>query len=203
MMTFEEVLAVVLRAGLYDDGRVLYSNKYRAAFSNVGIWQQPDELAAFLCFVQRYDVRSFLEIGTFHGQTFQLLSDFLTTLCPETQCCTVDLVKHPQCVPDSRYRYHLGTSADFKGQIFDLVFIDGDHSAAASRADYENVGRHARLCAFHDIDDEFIARDYPDGGCPQTWREVKAEKANTHDIFEFVAADKPCRNMGIGLLVRK
>jgi hypothetical protein len=201
MMTFEEVLAVVLRAGLYDDGRGLYSDKYRAAFSAVGIWQQPDELAAFLCFVQRYEVRSFLEIGTFQGQTFQLLSDFLTTLCPETQCCTVDLVKHPQCVPDSRYRYHLGTSADFKGQIFDLVFIDGDHSAAASRADFENVGRYAALCAFHDIDDRF-SDAHRDGGCGRTWRELKQETWRTHAAVEFISPDKPQRTMGIGLLVR-
>ncbi len=201
--TIEQIQDLVLRAGLYDDGRPLYAEKYRPYFSSAGIWQQPEELAAFLYHLQRYTIESFFEIGTFQGRTFQIIADFLTAINSNTYCCTVDPVAHVQCVRDTRYNYYVGTSKDFVGRQFDLVFIDGDHSAESARADYENVGRHARLCAFHDIDDVFIARAYPDGGCPQMWQEVKTARAHTHEIFEFVAADKPSQNMGIGLLVQK
>ena len=58
---------------------------------------------------------------------------------------------------------------------YDLVFIDGDHSPAGVRADWQNYGPMARLVAFHDIDAEhgkLTPARLADYGVHQLWTEL-------------------------------
>ncbi len=200
--SFQELHAEILACGLYSDGRPIYAERYAPHFAPAGLWQQPDELAALLHYLQDYDITSFLNIGTFNGKTFKLIADFLTARNPATVCVTVDVQKFANLNQDAQYDYCIGTSSDFAEQPFDLVFIDGDHAYASALQDFNNVGRFAHLCVFHDIEDEFIARELPNGGCVTVWRELKEALAATHTAVEFVAIDKPTNNMGLGLFVR-
>jgi hypothetical protein len=202
MKTLQQILDSVLVAGLYDDGRAIYPERFRPYFSKTGSWQQPEELAALLHYLQDYPIQSFLEIGTFQGRTFKVIADFLTELNPQVRCCTVDPIVHSDRLEDPRYTYILGTAEAVAHDSFDLVLIDGDHATNSVRSDFERVGRQAKICVFHDIEDQFIAADYPGGGAPRVWADLRRELAQTHAVIEFIAPDKPTRNMGIGVLIK-
>ena len=97
----------------------------------------------------------------------------------------------------------IGTSRDFAGRSFDLCLIDGDHSLAAVSADFDQVGRRSKMCAFHDINDA-IVESYPghDGGVPCFWRRLKAQGQNL-EFHEFVSHTRGSRVMGLGLAVQR
>jgi hypothetical protein len=202
MQSVEQIREAILAGGLYDDGRPVYAEKYRPYFSATGLWQQPDELAELLHYLQQQHIRSFLNIGTFNGRTFKFIADFLTAQNPNLVCVTVDIEQHPTLVPAPEYRYVIGTSENFAHQRFDLVFIDGAHEYAAAMRDFTLVGQYAKFCVFHDIADQWIS-ELPGGGCTAVWKELKQQCAKTHDIHEFVTADKPTQTMGLGVLAKK
>jgi hypothetical protein len=197
-MTRDEIIAAILDVGLFVDCRGnLYGEQYETAIRNDGgVWQHPDELADFLLFLSEKNIKSFLNIGTFNGRTFNLIADFLNSIQP-VRCVTVDPIDHRPAKSDA-YEYSDATSDAFVGQRFDLVFIDGHHGYEESRRDYDNVGRHARYVAFHDIDDDFIRGDQSlNGGVSRLWEELKPGA----EFVEFVAAGKPSRVMGIGVII--
>jgi hypothetical protein len=186
--TLDEIRDAILQRGLYDDGRPIYAEKYRPYFSPTGLWQQPDELAGLLHYLQQQPISSFLNIGTFNGNTFNFMADFLTQNNPNMRCVTVDNRDWGAEI-NPKYQYVIGTSRDFIGQTFDLVFIDGDHSYITARADFNFVGRTAKFCALHDIADSFIRAELPLGGCVTVWNELKKEIGNVYDTFEFIATE--------------
>ena len=61
---------------------------------------------------------------------------------------------------------------------FDLVLIDGDHSEEGCRRDFEAVREHARMVAFHDINEPH----YP--GVRAVWESVPSED---YELLEFTA----------------
>jgi hypothetical protein len=202
MQSVEQIREAILAGGLYDDGRPVYAEKYQPYFSATGLWQQPDELAELLHYLQQQHIRSFLNIGTFNGRTFKFIADFLTAQNPNLVCVTVDIEQHPTLVQAPEYQYVIGTSENFAHQRFDLVFIDGAHEYAAAMRDFTLVGQYAKFCVFHDIADQWIS-ELPGGGCTAVWKELKQQCAKTHDIHEFVTADKPTQTMGLGVLAKK
>jgi hypothetical protein len=92
---------------------------------------------------------------------------------------------------------------ELQAQSFDLAFIDADHAYDGCRADYEAIGSSASICAFHDIQDRFVA-ELPDnhGGVPRFWNELKSNTHPPDRIFEFLDHSHGESVMGIGLLVR-
>ncbi|WP_024866212.1 DUF4422 domain-containing protein [Butyrivibrio sp. FCS014] len=93
-----------------------------------------------------------------------------------------------KCIPSS--------SADYKGESYDFVFIDADHSYDGVMADYNNVGRNARvITAFHDV----YAHEYDgeNGGTVRAWNEVLA---GTEDCGHKFFSKYPDKWMGIGVV---
>jgi hypothetical protein len=88
------------------------------------------------------------------------------------------------------------TSFSFRDTHFDSVFIDGDHSFDWSWADYQNVGRHARLCAFHDIANAPYL-DLSLGGVCGAWKLLK--QTDKKSRFEEIIAHPSRQIMGIGI----
>jgi hypothetical protein len=179
-----------------DDRGNYYGEKYKDHLSfEGGLWQMPEELADLMVFLSDKKIESFLNIGTFNGLTFNLLSDFLYSFgCKK--CITIDPHNYNPPI-DERFEYLTLTSDNFKDQVFDLVFIDGDHSYNGVKKDYENVGRLAKYCIFHDIDDDFVRYGINnDGGVPRFWEEIKNEKK----YMEFIDNSKPIKVMGIGIV---
>ena len=155
-----------------------------------GSWQEPHQLAQLLILLSKYQIETFLEIGTFFGVTTSLITSFLSRYKLK-KAISIDIFSRD--IPDVEkvkkilpIDFQLKTSQDFKDQHFDLCFIDGDHNYQGVKTDFENVGQFSTFCAFHDI----INHQVP--GVIQFWNEIKKQ----YPYHEFTHAD----TFGIGLL---
>lgn len=203
----DRLTRLVGAAGLAHDPRGLYgADEVYCNRIPRGLWQIPRQVARFLVFLSRRDVRTVLEIGTFTGYTFAVVMTYLSRFYSGAVGVTVDIAdaRPARAVATGRFsgRFARGTAADFAGEVFDLCMIDADHSYDAVQADYEMVGARARLCMFHDINDQFV-EEFPGnaGGVPRFWRELKARRP-APTLHEFCCHTEGRSVMGIGVVER-
>ena len=76
---------------------------------------------------------------------------------------------------------------------FDFVFIDGDHSYAGMKADWENYGPMGKIVGFHDIGGALP-------GCRRCWLEIK--DSSGYRTEEFIHGI-PAPEYGIGIVHRE
>lgn len=197
-------------AGLVFDERMLYGadNQYMN-FSRAGLWQIPMQLARCLVHLSKYHISKIIEVGTWSGWTISFMTAYLLRFNSNLEVVTVDVADEfgfgsspmTQSLP---IVFHKGTSADFRGQVFDLAFIDADHSYTSCLNDYESVGRTASICMFHDINDQYVIGWKGNrGGVPTLWGELSANLLPQDHVLEFLDHSEGDRTMGIGLIVRK
>ena len=174
--------------------------------SQQGLIQIPREYARFLVLTGQYRPASYLEIGCFNGATACLATAYLQRFNPALQAVSIDVFPAFVFYSEVRdllpLRYEVGaTSFDFREQPFDAVFIDGDHSFEWSWADYQNCGRSARICAFHDVNNAPYLELHM-GGAPAVWELVKQQEKNARieEIFEHPTGEAL---MGIGVRIRE
>lgn len=170
--------------------------------SQQGVIQLPREFARYLQLAAQQRPASYLEIGTFNGATACLATAYLARFNPSFAATTVDLwpgfLFYDEVKALLPLSYAVGqTSCDFAGARFDAVFIDGDHSFDWAWADYRNVGRHARLCALHDVNNAPY-RELPLGGVCGVWDVLRRDEAAGAEFVEIF--EHPSREiMGIGV----
>ena len=90
------------------------------------------------------------------------------------------------------------------GRDLDVLYIDGDHSYAGVKADFElyiSLVRPGGIIVFHDIVPDYKTRygietSSDVGGVPQFWAEIKASHAKVEEVVEDYAQD----GYGIGIL---
>jgi hypothetical protein len=162
--------------------------------------QQPRQLAEALLFLDDKKINTYFEIGTFNGVATCLISAFLIRNNPEFRGTTIDNLR----VIDGDLYHFLtdscdvavanGISDNYKQSVHDLVFIDGDHTYEWISRDYENVGKYAKYCMFHDINDEWVPSTAGDDGVMRFWRELEGDKC------EFCQHPENKRYFGIGIL---
>jgi hypothetical protein len=122
-----------------------------------GIYQTPAQIAKALVYLSDIQINTFLEIGVFQGGNFLFMSEYLRRFNPDIRCFGIDPTNYinpeiRQIIDLSEWmRFASVTSDQIQGRRFDLVFIDGDHTENWIKRDYENVGRHAKVCMIHDI----------------------------------------------------
>jgi predicted O-methyltransferase YrrM len=174
------------------------------------------EIIGFLDYAAFHAPRTVVEIGTASGGTHFLLGAALPSV---TLKVGVDLfVRNTRLLetfarPGCTQRFVHGSSRDaatvaavrtaLSEQPIDLLFIDGDHSYAGVRADFELYAplvRPGGLIAFHDIVPDYRTRYGRDtgryaGDVPRFWREIRDRFAETR---EFVA-DPHQDGLGIGV----
>ncbi len=165
-----------------------------------GLQQIPEEFAAFCVFLSKLSFDTAVEIGVYRGRSAFFLCAVMARKNENLKYKMVDLKdriddydmfkkKLPQLekvIPSN--------SEELKGENYDFVFIDADHSYDASILDYNNVGQYAnRITAFHDIYDH--GYDNRNGGIVRTWREVLTRTPNNNHV---TFSKYPDEWMGIG-----
>lgn len=171
--------------------------------STVGLIQLPSEYVDFLLLLRGRRIRSFCEIGIDRGGFAAVTAAYLLRCCGLEEYHCVDPVD--AFVDRDHYagllplRFHIpATSCDLAGRSFDAVFIDGDHSYGWVKRDFINLGRHARICVFHDIRGHEY--DHLDGGVVRFWAEVKESYRDRCSILELAHSGPYW--MGIGVMLR-
>lgn len=157
------------------------------------------EIEALLALIRAEHPRRVLEIGTANGGTLYLLA---WASSADAELLSLDIQRYDRLrrrlfksfgrkrkrVVVMHADSHLDTTREAVTQFFDslpidLLFIDGDHSEAGVRRDYELYAplvRRGGLIAFHDIVAGVADRV---GGVPAFWREVRS---TLDDPVEFV-----------------
>jgi hypothetical protein len=170
------------------------------------IWQYPNQFAPYMAWLcsQASSIGSYLEIGTRHGGTFITHVETLRRLNPKFErAVAVDLMQQPEILAPYEYRRQDSQSAGFLdwvgGQMFDLVFIDGDHSYAAVRRDAESTFARCNIQVLHDITSDICP------GVGTYWREYKQQNGVTHDFREFTDQYESVNGsfLGIGVACRR
>jgi hypothetical protein len=174
-------------------------------------FQLPIQFGPYLAEAARRDVASYLEIGVEHGGTFAITVEVMRRLQPMRTAIAVDLGPIPRLLaryrrrrPEVEFAAVNSGSEDFRRLLrergpFDLVLIDGDHSEEGCRRDFEAVRGHARMVAFHDLNEPH----YP--GVRAVWESVPEAG---YEKLEFTAQydelmDTVGPRFGIGLAIRR
>lgn len=198
----DTIVEIIRGIGLRYDDRDVYGAE--SAYMNHtinGLWQIPQQLAKAMVVLSRQNIDTFLEVGTHTGYTSSVLTAYLHRFNPRLQAVTIDpqdfFIHYPSIRSMIPLEYRSCTSEDFRGSSFDCVLIDGDHAYDSVRTDFENVGRQARICMFHDINDDLVGFE----NVPKFWEELVASNSfrETHEILE---CPSNMRTMGIGIGIR-
>jgi hypothetical protein len=176
--------------------------------SHQGITQVPLEFARWLRLLADLPIRSYLEVGCYNGNTACLATAYLQRLNPQFQAVTIDLWPWFLFYREVRnlipLEYRVGVNSfHLVDERFDAVFIDGDHSFEWTWADYQNVGRSARVCGLHDVNSQHYFETLEVGGCPTVWELIKqtegGEGIELIELFDHPAGN----NFGIGARLRR
>ena len=199
-----EVVANLTRAfGIVQWGPVSFGKD--EIFKNptvdmAGIYQTPDQIAEMLVYLSGFKINSFIEVGVFQGGNFFFMSEYLKRFNPNIKCTGIDPTGAQHMNGEIRdiietdlfLSFKTITSDQVAGMEFDLAFLDGDHSAAWIKKDWDNVGRHAKICAIHDIQGPV---------CPDVVKFWKALKKDNEDktTMEFLKSttDQPTKGIGV------
>jgi hypothetical protein len=194
---------LLLELGLHDptngfvpDSLLAYTGK------GLSIWRCPNEFARYLVWLAaRPPIRSYLEIGVESGGSFITTTEYLRRFHPLRAAIGLDPVLSPPVFDyvsrSDGVHFIQGTQASEElrwlieqlGEV-DLVFIDGDHSPDAVRADWEFARSHSRYVAFHKI----MAKNRP--GVTSLWEEIRSTHPKN---WEFVDSRwRPNLGAGIG-----
>jgi len=160
-----------------------------------GIYQTPDQIAKALVYLSDFEIRTYLEVGVFQGGNFLFTSEYLKRFNPHIRCIGIDPTGYLN--PEIKEIIEKDISMSVKsissdaiaGQEFDLVFIDGEHTTEWITKDWNNVGKQAKMCMLHDIQETT---------CPEVvefWNKLKAKKK----VAEFLdhTSDVPLHGVGI------
>jgi hypothetical protein len=162
------------------------------------IGQTPNQIAKALVYLSDFKIHSFCEIGICYGGNFLFMSEYLRRFNPDIECTGVD----PSDYLDSEVKeiidaegwlhYEKVISDEIAGRKFDLVFIDADHTKEWIVRDYDNVGRYAHICMFHDVQETL----WPDAVVE--WNKLKS--ITDKEVMEFLDCEVGFTTHGIGMI---
>lgn len=175
---------LIRELGLYDDGRLVYHDENQYINIRSGIWQEPSQFGSLLSFLTNQKINSYCEIGPFQYWSFVLICAALSRNTENLKTVGVDKLHN---VPfeisqilkklNIDHVHYTRDSFYIKDQIFELVFIDADHSYQGVKNDWINVGQYSKICLFHDINDFNIKNDPKDQDGPRrVFEEVEGAK---------------------------
>jgi hypothetical protein len=202
----------LLDVGLNDELRDEFPAALHHAGGGLRLWQYPNQFAPYLIEISRHGVRRYLEIGVRYGGSFVTTVEYLARFGDLEEAVAVDidpivtLLPYPLEQPAVKLMQADTQTETFERWVertgpFDLAFVDGLHTLAGCRRDFESVRDHARLIAVHDIVNHLV----PDVGT--MWRAIRHEYADEFEFHEFVdqypGVGGDAGHMGIGLAIRR
>ena len=196
-----EVVANLVRAfGIVQWGPEVFGDE--EYFKNpypymAGIYQTPNQISKALVYLSDMEINTYLEIGVFQGGNFLFVSEYLRRFNPNIRCIGIDptdflndeikwLIDHETFIS-----FKSINSDSVIGQEFDLVFIDGEHTTEWINKDWNNVGKFAKICIIHDIQETTC----PD--CIEFWNKLRQSKKK---ILEFLDYSSKIPTQGIGII---
>lgn len=193
----DHLIKIIKIWGIIDDPVINFG--YNDCRSQNGLFQQPEQLAPALIYLSKKKIKRYLEIGTFIGSSATFISIYLSRF-NELSTLAVDRDNnYDQNLLNlankySKVEFLKGTSDDIKGYKSDLCFIDADHKYQSVKNDYQNIGGTAKICMFHDINDEGTVKDRDGSGTVRFWNEIKKP-----EYLEFKDHPLGLNVMGIGI----
>jgi len=206
---------IIIRCGFNNEILEEQPSVVRENGGGLRIWQYPSQFARFLTdVVNRYAIRSYLEIGCRWGGTFILMSEYLRLLNgSNVKTVAVDIIR-PDVVIDycegqeNSSFLQLNSTSEAYGVFiadknFDMIFIDGDHSYEGVKADYEMNKCNGNMFVFHDITNSACM------GVNRFWNELCETAKEEFIFYEFteqyaeVYAKRQRAYLGIGVAVRR
>ncbi|MEW6278116.1 MAG: hypothetical protein AB1758_05805 [Candidatus Eremiobacterota bacterium] len=166
------------------------------------VLQNREELIGYLEFIQKENIRSYLEVGVWTGRLLALLQRIFRfdKVAAADIGWAQTVFGLPLHLPPETIRFqgssHGREYEEWRRSLghFDLVMIDGDHSLDGVRRDFEINRRHPhRFLAFHDI-----VGGYP--GCEEVrmfWQELQGNKLEI--VRPHPEVGSPRSLMGIGI----
>lgn len=195
----------VLEYGIFCFESRWYEASDNIEWNVYGLQQIPEEFADFCISIAPLRVQTAIEIGVYRGRSSYFISAILMRKNPRLRYLLVDIVDRLefftvfQSLLPCLEKDIPSTSETYKGQTFDFVFIDADHSYDASIRDFKNVGQYANMITcFHDI----YAHEYDqeNGGTVRMWKEVMQQtRGKRHHIY----SKYPDQWMGIGCVLNQ
>lgn len=194
LCTISQLEKIVCEIGLVKDNRFSYGDLYQKYVRNDsgGMYQIPLQFAEFVHFLSFKKIDSIFNIGSHNGWTITFLTHYLQCVKKDKiNVISID-IKHNSYkeLPDVGINFETGTSDGFVGQNYDLCLIDGCHLYNWVKKDYDNVGRHSKICMFHDINDQFC------NGVVKFYDEVSVGRIHK----EFLYHPNGDNVMGIGVI---
>lgn len=181
--------------------------------------QNEHELLCFISLLKDNNVKSYLEIGARHGDTFYevmkslpigsvgVAVDFPGALWG-TSASKVSLVNACEELRKLGYKIHCifgdSTTEEVINKVkkhgkFDAALIDGDHTLEGVTKDFDNYKDSAEIIAFHDIvgtgEIERVTNKQVE--VPIFWQQLKDTK-KFETLYEFVDTGS---KMGIGVIL--
>jgi hypothetical protein len=171
--------------------------------------QFPNQFGPYLAAMTEAGIRSYVEVGLDQAGSFAITVEVLRRFGLR-RALGVDLVPPPLLRlwsrPEVSFAQVDSHSQEFVALLrehapIDLAFIDGDHSEAGVRSDFETLRPYTRILAFHDIVQDYgVAVDVG-----RVWKAIRQEHAHEYVFREFTDQypGLPGARLGIGLAIRR
>jgi hypothetical protein len=169
--------------------------------------QYPKQFSKYLLTLSKFNIQTYLEIGTSFGGSFITTVEYLMKFNPNFKYAVGVDLNHYNSMQiyaklNKKIKYLVmdSQSSAFKKYIakssnFDLILIDGNHSFKNCKSDFETVKGKAKMIAFHDILENEIK---------YVWEYIKDFYINEYFFVEFTDQYlKEGKYLGIGLIIRK
>jgi cephalosporin hydroxylase len=187
----EEIEKLIYAVGLNDEQSWELPQEVLDASGGLRVYQYPNQFAGYLQLLSGLEIVTYLEVGCRWGGTFILTTEYLQRFSSvPVSSIAVDLSKSPparaysMCREKSYFVHMNSQSLDFAEMIrslgfVDLILIDGDHSYAGAKRDFDVVKEFGRVIVFHDITNDASP------GVRQVWREVRnSDEFETHEFID-------------------